>query len=445
MYYKKTSFLVAGLQKSGLSSAKLLLERGANVYIYDKRKSAEVVVNIDKLQALGGIVVDDYKSAVDYIDVLVISPGVPIDSDICITYKKAGKRIIGELELGFLEIKTPLIAVTGTNGKTTVCTLIHKVLKDSGYKANLSGNVGTPITSVIDEINNSELSVVEVSSYQLETTYSFLPHVSVVLNITPDHLERHYSMENYTLVKSKIVIPLKESEFAILNYDDDRVKDFSKLTKAKILWFSVKEEVDGGYLKDDSIYFNGEKIIEIDKLLIKEQHNVQNVLATVCALKAVGVETQDIIKSLTNFKGVKHRFQTVCEKNGVIFINDSKSTNPDSTMKAVCSLKTPAVLIVGGSDKRLDYTELFDTIKNSSKITRTVITGQSADGMLSSAIKVGLDKVSVVKGFDEAVKTAYMLCGKGEAVLLSPATASFDEFKDFEERGERFVKVAKSL
>lgn len=445
MYYKKTSFLVAGLQKSGLSSAKLLLERGAKVYIYDKRKSEEVVKNIDKLQLLGCVVVDDYKSAVDYIDVLVISPGVPIDSDICITYKKAGKRIIGELELGFLEIKAPLIAVTGTNGKTTVSTLIHKVLKDSGLSASLSGNVGTPITSVVDKINKSELSVVEVSSYQLETTYLFTPHVSVVLNITPDHLERHYSMENYALVKSKIVIPLKESEFAILNYDDDRVKEFSNITKAKVLWFSVKEEVDGGYLKEESLYFKGEKIIEIDKLLIKEPHNIQNVLATVCALKAVGVETKEIVKSLTNFKGVKHRFETVCEKDGITFINDSKSTNPDSTIKALSSLKTPAVLIVGGSDKHLDYTELFERIKNSSKITRTVITGQSADGMLSSAINVGLDKVSVVKGFDEAVKTAFKLCSKGEAVLLSPATASFDEFKDFEERGERFVKVVNSL
>lgn len=445
MYYKNTSFLVAGLQKSGLSATKFLLERGAEVYIYDKRKSEQVVKNIEALEFLGAKVVTDYKTAVNYIDVLVISPGVPIDSDICITYKKAGKRIIGELELGSLEIKTPLIAVTGTNGKTTVSSLIHKALDGANLKSTLSGNVGTPITSMINEINQSDISVVEVSSYQLETTYAFTPHVSVVLNITPDHLERHYSMENYTLVKSKLVLPLRESEFAVLNYDDERVKDFSNLTKANILWFSVKEEVLGGYLHDNAVYFKGEKIVEIDKLTIKEPHNIQNVLATVCALKAVGLKNEDIAKSLTSFKGVKHRFQKVCEKENVTFINDSKSTNPDSTLKAIDSLNKPAVLIVGGSEKGLDYTELFENIKNSKKITHTVITGQSAGAMLSYAVKAGLDGVVIVKGFDEAVKTAYKLCGQNEAVLLSPATASFDEFKDFEERGERFVKVVNSL
>ena len=445
MYYKKTTFLVAGLQKSGLSSAKFLLEREATVYIYDRRKSEEIVKNIEELELLGCILIEDYKSIVDCIDVLVVSPGVPIDSDICLTYKKASKRIIGELELGFLEVKTPLIAVTGTNGKTTVCTLIHKILKDSLYKTTLSGNVGTPITSLVKEINNSELSVVEVSSYQLETTYFFTPHVSVVLNITPDHLERHYSMENYALVKSKIVLPLKESEFAVLNYDDEMVRGFSKLTRAKIIWFSTVEEVDGGYLKDNALYFKDEKIIEIDKLLIKEPHNIQNVLASICALKAVGVNSQEIYKSLTDFKGVKHRFQTVCEKDGVTFINDSKSTNPDSSIKAISSLKMPAVLIVGGSDKHLDYTGLFEAIKSSRMITRTVITGESSEDMFSCAIKVGLDGVSVVKRFDEAIKTAYKLCSTGEAVLLSPGTASFDEFKDFEERGERFVKIVNSL
>ncbi len=445
MYYKNTSFLVAGLQKSGLSATKFLLERGAKVYIYDKRKSEQVLKNIEALEFLGAKVVTDYKSAVKFIDVLVISPGVPIDSDICITYKKADKRIIGELELGALEIKTPLVAVTGTNGKTTVCSLIHKALENANLKSTLSGNVGTPITSMINEINQSDISVVEVSSYQLETTYAFTPHVSVVLNITPDHLERHYSMENYTLVKSKLVLPLRESEFAVLNYDDERVKDFSRLTKSKILWFSVKEEVDGAYLNDNAVYFKGEKIVDCDKLIIKEPHNLQNVLATVCVLKAVGVENDDIVKSLTSFKGVKHRFQKVCEKDGVTFINDSKSTNPDSTLKAIDSLNKSAVLILGGSEKGLDYTELFEKIKSSKKVTHTVITGQSAGAMLSYAVKAGLDGVIIVKGFDEAVKTAYKLCGQNDAVLLSPATASFDEFKDFEERGERFVKVANSL
>lgn len=445
MYYKKTTFLVAGLQKSGVSATKFLLEKGAQVYVYDKRKSEQILKNIDALEFLGAKVISDYKSATEFIDVLVISPGVPIDSDICITFKKAGKRIIGELELGYLEIKTPIIAVTGTNGKTTVCTMIHNAFEKSGLKSVLAGNVGTPLTSKISEVNESEFCVLEVSSYQLETTYAFTPHVSLLLNLTPDHLERHYSMENYALVKSKILLPLKESEFAVLNYDDERVKEFSRVTKAKTLWFSTREKVDGAYIEDNAVYYKEEKLCEVENLTLREPHNLENVLATVCALKSVGISNQDVVGALTSFKGVKHRFEKVCEKNGVTFINDSKSTNPDSTLKAIESLNTKTVLIMGGSEKGLDYTEVFEKIKNSSLIKHTVITGSSANNMMFYASKANLDGVVVVKNFDEAVKTAYRLCSQNEVVLLSPATASFDEFSSFEERGERFVKVVKSL
>ena len=445
MYYKKSKFLVAGLQKSGLSVTKLLLEKGADVYIYDKRKSEQILKNIETLEFLGAKHVVDYKSAVEYIDVLVISPGVPIDSPICKTFKEAKKRIIGELELGYLQITTPIIAVTGTNGKTTVSTLLHKTLLDSGVKSVLAGNVGTPFTSVVDDINQSDIAVLEVSSYQLETTYSFSPHVSIVLNITPDHLERHYSMENYSLVKSKIVLPLKESEFAVLNYDDDIVKRFSDITKAKTIWFSTKEKVDGAYLLDGSVFFYEEKILALSNLKLIGEHNVENVLATVCALKAIGVENDKIEKSLTEFKGVKHRLDSVRTVNEVEFINDSKSTNPASSIKAIDSIEKNAVLILGGSDKGLDYTELFEKIKNSSKIKHTVITGESANSMLNYATKVNLDGVVLIKGFENAVKTAYALCDKGEIVLLSPGTASFDEFLDFEKRGEKFAEIANSI
>lgn len=445
MYYKTTNFLVAGLQKSGVSATKFLLEKGASVYIYDKRKTEQIQKNIEALEFLGAKIVDDYKKAVEYIDVLVISPGVPIDSDIAITYKKEGKRIIGELELGYTAITTPIIAVTGTNGKTTVCSMIHKSLEKSGIKSILAGNVGTPITSTVNEVNASELCVLEVSSFQLETTYSFTPHVSILLNLTPDHLDRHYSMENYSLVKSKILLPLKESEFAVLNYDDERVKQFSNITKAKVIWFSTREVVDGCYIDGDNVVYKGEEIIKIKDLSLKEPHNLENVLATVCALKVVGVKNEEIKKSLSNFKGVKHRFETVCTVNGVTFINDSKSTNPDSTVKAINSLDKNAVLIMGGSEKGLDYTSVFESIKNSKSVKNVVITGSNSNSMMFYASKANLDGVIAVKGFDNAIKTAYKLANKNEIVLLSPGTASFDEFNSFEERGERFVKIAKSL
>ena len=445
MYYKNVSFLVAGLQKSGLASANLLIKKGAKVYIYDKRKTDAIIKNKEKLLSLGAIDVENYEDAVSFCDVLVVSPGVPIDSQICKAYKAGGKRIIGEVELGFLNVSTPIVAVSGTNGKTTVCNMIHSALKDSEISSILLGNVGTPICAKIEEVNEKDVCVMEVSSFQLETTYLFCPHISVLLNVTPDHLDRHYSMENYSLVKSKMVIPLKESEFAVLNYDDERVRDYARLTRAKILYFSVFEEVDGAYYKEGKVYFKGEELFLEEELSLKETHNLSNALATVCVLKALGLSNLQIKNSLCNFKGVKHRFEEVKTVNGVTFINDSKSTNEASAIKAIENLKRPAVLILGGADKGLDYTQLFNVIKNCEFVKRTVITGESSNLMLGYACKVGLDEVTVVKGFENAVKTAYKLSSFGDAVLLSPATSSFDEFKDFEERGDRFVEIVNSF
>ena len=445
MYYKKTKFLVAGLQKSGLSATKFLLEKGAEVYIYDKRKSEQVTKNIEALEFLGAKQVTDYKSAVEYIDVLVVSPGVPIDSPICKIFKENDKRIIGELELGYTEVKTPIIAVSGTNGKTTVSTILHKALIDGGLKSVLAGNVGTPITSVIGEINQSDLAVVEVSSFQLETTCAFTPHISVLLNVTPDHLDRHYSMENYSLVKSKMILPLKESEFAVLNYDDDILRRFDTLTRGKILWFSVKEKVDGAYVEEGCVFFKEEKVLNVQDVKIKGIHNLENILSVVCVLKAIGLSNLQIQKSLTEFNGVKHRLERIKTVNGVEFINDSKSTNPSSAISAIQSIDKNAVLILGGSDKGLDYTELFEKIKNCNNIKRIVITGECANSMLTYATKVNLEGVIVGKSFENAVKTAYALSENQGVVLLSPATASFDEFSDFEKRGERFAEIVNSI
>ena len=445
MYYKNTVFLVAGMQKSGFSVSKLLLEKEATVYDYDKRKTEQIKQNIKLIENLGAKSVSDYKEAVKFCDVLVISPGVPIDSDICKTFKLNGKRITGELELASREIIKPIIAVTGTNGKTTVCSLIHSSLSKSGVKTVLAGNIGTPLSDLVCSVNQSEIAVVEVSSYQLETTYTFYPHVSIVLNLTPDHLDRHYSMENYALVKSKILLPLKESEFAILNYDDERVREFSSLTKAKILYFSKSEKVEGCYIQDESIYYNDEKIIPLTDLLLNEPHNIDNYMATVCALKAVGISNEDIKNSISEFKGVKHRFEKVKTVNGVTFINDSKSTNPASVITAIESLSSPAVLIMGGSEKNLDYSEVFEKIKSSKNVKQTILTGECANSLINYAVKEKVDNVSVVKGFENAVLTAYKLCAINEAVLLSPGTASFDEFTSFEERGEKFVEIVNSI
>lgn len=445
MYYKKTSFLVLGLLKSGYYATSFLLSQGATVYVYDKRNSDIVLKNKQELQSKGAILVDNCDGLENVCDVLVLSPGVPVDSEISIKFKSNAKRVIGELELGTLNVKKPIVAITGTNGKTTVCSLVNESLNSLGVKSVLAGNVGTPVTSIIDNINEGDVCVLEVSSYQLETTYLFCPHVSVILNVTPDHLERHYTMENYALVKSKIIMPLRESEFAVLNYDDLTVRELSLNTRAKILWFSVKEEVSGAYLKDGALYFKGEKVTSVCELPIKGLHNVQNVLASICILKSLGFEVQDISTAISLFKGVKHRLEKIATVDGVNFINDSKSTNPDSAIKAIESCENDTVLILGGYDKGLDYTELFREIKINPKIKMTVITGANSSKLLDFAVQERVENLVAVSDFENAVISAFRLASEGDDVLLSPATSSFDEFSNFEERGERFAEIVKSL
>lgn len=445
MYYKNQTFLVAGLQKSGFASAEFLLGKNAKVYIYDMRKNQNVTSNKEKLIKKGAINLENYEGATEFCDVLVISPGVPIDSELCRIFKTANKRIIGEIELGYLNTVTPIIAVTGTNGKTTVCNMIHNALKDNSVSSELLGNVGIPLISKVSEVNKKEVCVLEVSSFQLETTYLFCPHISVILNVTPDHLDRHYTFENYALVKSKIVIPLKESEYAVLNYDDEKVREFANITKAQKLWFSTSCKVNGAYVLEDKIYYCDVPIMSVEDLALKETHNVENALACICVLKALGVETSGIVKSLKGFEGLSHRYKTVGVVNGVTFINDSKSTNQASAVKAVENLYKPTVLILGGEDKGLDYTELFAKIKRSKFVKQTVITGKSSKYMVDYAVKEEVDNVTVVKGFENAVKTAYKLAFDGDNVLLTPATSSFDEFTSYEERGDKFAQIVESF
>ncbi|MBR6737633.1 MAG: UDP-N-acetylmuramoyl-L-alanine--D-glutamate ligase [Clostridia bacterium] len=444
MYYKNQTFLVVGLQKSGYSASKLLIEKGATVYVYDSRKTESVENNKQELISLGAKDVINLDGIEDICNVLVLSPGVPIDSELVVRFKKCKKRVLGELELGTMQFTTPIIAVTGTNGKTTVSTVLHKALNEAGIKTELAGNVGVSVTSKIEDIKNADAVVLEVSSYQLESTYAFIPHVSVVLNLTPDHLDRHYTFENYALVKSKIVIPQKESEFAVLNYDDETVKTFAELSPANKVWFSCREKVDGTYIENGYVYFKEEKLFELNSGSLKNVYCVQNLLAIVAVLKIMGVENEKILSSLDGFTGVSHRREEVCVKNGITFINDSKSTNPASAISAINSLEYPTVLILGGYDKGLDYTELFVAIKSSDKIKSVVVTGKSAFNMLSCAEKENVN-VTYASDFTGAVTLAYKLATSGDCVLLSPATSSFDEFDDFEKRGERFSEIAKSI
>lgn len=446
MLFAGQTFLVAGLSRSGVSAAEYLLSRGAKTYLFDDVEDANVSAATASLAEKGGIPVgkEELAEKSARCDVLVLSPGIPIDHPLAVSFKRAGKRIIGESELGALALRCPVVAVTGTNGKTTTVTMIEGILRAAGKRAVACGNVGKPITSCLSELGEDGIAVAEISSFQLETLSSLRPHVAVVLNVTEDHLNRHYNMENYIFLKSRILKNSTESEYAVLNYDDPIVRGFAEKTKAKTVWFSLKERTEGGYLADGYFCYAGERILAENELPLEGAHNRQDALAAICAAKLMGVGNGTIAAALKTFKGVSHRLQKLGEVEGVTFIDDSKATNVDSAIKAVGSVKGETVLILGGSDKGYSYEPLFDAVKNSG-VVHAVLYGENAFKILNAALKQGFTSVTLCRPFEMAVRVAYLTARKGQNVLLSPASASFDCFRSYEERGERFKELMESF
>ena len=446
MYLKKDKFLIVGASKSGIGAATLLLKKGAKCYVYDDNQSENVKNAERNLENLGAVIVskEELAEVVENVNIVVLSPGVAIDHDVPVSAKRGGKRVIGELELASYFCHAPIVAVTGTNGKTTTCTMIDCVLSGAGIDSVLCGNIGTPVSTVLDKLNDDSVVVAEVSSFQLETVSRFAPHIAVVLNVTPDHLSRHYNMENYIFIKSRIVQGLKESEYAVLNYDDQTVRKFSEKTKAKIIYFSTKTEVDGAYVANGKIFYKGKYVVDVSALQFSEEHNLGNALATVCVAELMGVGEESIAENLCSFKGVRHRIQFIKSINGVDYYNDSKATNVDATIKAIDAMRKPTVLILGGKDKGLGYDGLFEKIKKSS-VKEVIMTGESKFALFESASRSSFKNLSVIDDFYLAIKVASMIAKPGDAVLLSPACSSFDRFSDFEERGEEFIKTVEAL
>ena len=446
MDFKRQTFLILGVSKSGYESGKFLLKNGAKCYIYEEKTSEKIEKAKSELIKLGAIETakEGIDDALDGADVVIISPGVPINHEIAVKSKAAGKRLIGELELGYESFTPLIVGVTGTNGKTTTVSLLNCILNESGIKSELAGNVGVPLVSKRETADGETVFVTEVSSFQLESVADFRPHIACVLNISPDHLERHYNMENYIFLKKRLLSNQRESEYSVLNYDDAVVRGFYTETKAKVKWVSVREEVDGAYLKDGELYYGKEPIISEKELPIKGEHNVYNTLFAIACAKLLKAETDKIRKAITEFKGVPYRLETVAEKSGIKFVNDSKSTNTAATITAIKSTVIPTVLILGGSEKGEKYDRLFAEIKNSA-VKHAVLTGASRRNMLSAADESGFSDITVCEDFDVAVKIARLIAKDGEEVLLSPACASFDKFSGYEERGERFNKIVEGL
>ncbi len=446
MFIKNQKFLIIGASKSGFAVAKYLVENNAFCRVYEQMRTEKAIQAIDRLKSLGveNISKEQAETLINEIDVLILSPGVPINHELSVKAKQMNKRIIGEMEFAYAMLTPPIVAVTGTNGKTTTVMIIDEILECAKLKKQLVGNIGVPMTAKLNDIDRETVCITEVSSFQLESINSFCPHISCVLNITPDHLERHYTMDNYIYLKKRIFKNQRESEYCVLNFDDQTVKNFYVDCKAKVVWVSTKGKVDGAYLENGKLYYNNEYIIDASEMILAGEHNIQNALFGIACAKLLGINTTEIVSALKGFKGVKHRVEFVTEKYGVEYYNDSKATNTASTMVALDCMKKPTILILGGSEKGEEYNLLFEKIKNS-LVKHVIICGASRFNMLETAKACGVEKLTLTDDVFMAIKIAKLCSADGDAVLFSPACASFDCFNGFEERGNAFIQAVEEL
>lgn len=447
MYFPTQTFLVAGMSRSGIAAAEYLLgQHAAAVYLYDDLDDENVRAATERLVALGGRAVsgDDVFSCAAECDVLVLSPGIPIDHPLPVAFRKAGKAIVGEAELGARALRVPAVAVTGTNGKTTTVSMIGHILRTAGKHAITCGNIGKPITACLSEFAEDGIAVAEISSFQLETLTSLRPHVAVILNIAEDHLNRHYTMENYIYLKSRLLKNCTESEYAVLNMDDPVVRSFAEKTRAKVIGFSLAGKTEGAYIQDGDIYWKEERLLSVSDLPLEGKHNEADALAAVCVCKLMGADSSAIASALKSFRGIDHRLQKLGEVDGVNFIDDSKATNVDAAVKAVESVKGESVILLGGKDKGYAYEPLFAALRQSG-VVHAVLYGENAFRLFDAAVREKFFKVTLCRPFDLAVRVAFLTAQKGQNVLLSPASASFDSFRSYEERGERFAQLMKEL
>lgn len=444
VYFKNQKFLVAGMSKSGESSARFLLRRGAEVYLYDDVVSDKISALMTELTLLGAhpVDADGLERAVSLCDILVLSPGIPIDNSLPVSFRRQGKCILGEEELGALFLRATAVAVTGTNGKTTTVSMIDGILKAAGKNSVMCGNIGNPLVGEVEKLDFDDFAVIEISSFQLETLSSLRPHVAVITNITEDHLNRHYNMENYIFLKSKILRNLRGSEYAVLNADDKIVGTFAEKIRSRVIFFSTKPRSDGVWCENGAVYCEGVRIFSVTDMQASGTHNVYNALAAIAAAEALGLDVKEAARAVCSFKGVRHRIETVCERDGKTYIDDSKGTNVDAAIKAVDCMRRETVMLLGGKDKGYEYYPLFKKIKES-RVVHTVLYGENRFRLLSAAQEAGYSSFSLCTDFEMAVKLADHTAKSGQNVLLSPASSSFDEFSGYEERGDAFARMVK--
>ena len=439
--------LVVGLGKSGVASATFLQSQGARVTVSDAKSEAQLRQEIPQLLDRGITVETGHHGERTFRDqdMIVVSPGVPVDQPQIEQARKQGIRVIGEIELAAQFVQAHIVAITGSNGKTTTTSLCGDIVKASGKKTLVGGNIGTPAISFADNADADTWCVLEISSFQLETIETFRPEIAAILNITPDHLDRHHTFEVYAKAKERVFENQRPTDFAVLNADNEPCVEIGKRVKSQVLWFSRLHEVkSGAFVKSDKIVFRdkaGEReIMPVNDMLLKGAHNVENVLAAVCVGMAASVAPEQIRKAISQFKAVEHRLEYTATVNGVEYYNDSKATNVDATIKALESFTKGVHLILGGKDKGSPYTVLNDLLHERVKTVYTI-------GAAATKIEAEVTGVKVIHAetLENAVKLASERAVGGDIVLLAPACASFDQFQSYEHRGRVFKELVRKM
>jgi UDP-N-acetylmuramoylalanine--D-glutamate ligase len=450
MDLKNKRVLVVGLGKSGLSAAMFLREQGARVTVSDTRSAVALAKEIPALLEAGIMVESGGHGLLTFRrqDLIVVSPGVPMDTPEVRQVVAFGLPVIGELELASRYLQGRIVAITGSNGKTTTTTLVGKIFADAGVPTLVGGNIGLPVIDLVAKSTPETVSVLEVSSFQLETIAEFHPWIAVVLNITPDHLDRHGSFETYAAAKTRITERQVAEDFLVLNAEDKAAQMVALKTKAQIFWFSGRRPIkQGALVHGESILFipregaKAEPVMPVSDIHLKGSHNVENVLAAVCAARLAKIPAESIRASVAGFAAVEHRLELVKVVNGVEFYNDSKATNVDAAMKAVASFRGGIHLILGGKDKDSDYSLMSGTLKERVKIVYTI--GSAAEKIEREL--QGVVKIVPAETLQVAVAKAAKAATIGDVVLLSPACSSFDQFENYEQRGRVFRQLVNEL
>jgi len=440
--------LVFGSGISGIGAAKLLEDHGAEVVLYDGNESLDQASLREQLGEKTTIVLGEFpEHLLEELEIVVLSPGVPTDLPVILAMKEHGIQVIGEVELAYAFGKGDVLAITGTNGKTTTTSLLGEIMKCHQEEVFVVGNIGNPYTVAASQMTERSVAVAEMSSFQLESIETFRPKVSAILNFTPDHLNRHHTMEAYVEAKKQIAKNQTAEDYCVLNYEDERTKAFGEEVKAQVLYFSSAHKLERGIYLDDGkmIYKNPEEVIvcHVDELQILGIHNYENVMAAVAMAAVYGVPMDTIRKAILAFKGVEHRIEYVTEKDGVVYYNDSKGTNPDAAIKGIQAMNRKTVLIGGGYDKNSEYTEWIQAFDG--KVKQLILIGATREKIAQDAEKCGFHDYVFADTFEEAVLLAAKTAKSGEAVLLSPACASWGMFPNYEVRGEKFKEIVNSL